>query len=177
MIVVHGTYFLARKVLAFRNDYCLRCAAPRLAVRQRTFDVAHVFWIPILPLGFWKRWLCSSCGNDPHTQVRTSRGVKWVGVVLLVFFAVIAWTGPASGKDPSDTIGIWLMRIGLPIGLAFAVRGTLRSPEPERLRDKLREVTPYGAQECPLCRAQLVHRARGWQCIGCGAERQDVKAA
>lgn len=175
MLVVYGVYFLARKVLAFRNDYCLSCAAPRLAYRQRTFDVAHVFWLPILPLGLWKRWRCSACGNNPHQQVRTSRGLKWVGIVLLALFALSAWTGEFPDKDVGDLVGKWLMRLGLPVAVAFAVRSTLRAPQPERLKEKLRVVAPHREAFCPLCGGQLVRRASGWQCMKCGAERQDLQ--
>src|SRR5262249_35658489 len=91
MLVVYGIYKVARRIVAFRNDYCLSCAAPRLAYRHRTFDILHVFWLPVLPLGMWKRWHCSACGNDPHRQFRTSRGMKWLGIALLAFFALVFW--------------------------------------------------------------------------------------
>lgn len=50
--------------MAFRNDYCLARGEERRAVQVRTFDVGHIFWIPILPAGFWKRWVCTVCGKD-----------------------------------------------------------------------------------------------------------------
>ena len=56
MVIIHGVYHWSPKQVEFRNDYCLSCSAQRRAIRVRTFDVAHLFWIPILPLGFWKRW-------------------------------------------------------------------------------------------------------------------------
>jgi hypothetical protein len=176
MLVVYGTYFFARRKVAFRNDYCLNCAAPRLAVRQRSIDVAHVFWLPILPLGIWKRWLCSVCGKDPHLQVRTSKGIKWAGVGLLIFFALSTWAAKAEGS--SEDIAItWLMRIGLPIGVFFAIRGAMRSPEPESLKESLRAVAPYREHQCPLCRGSLQGRPSGWSCGSCGALRMDARAA
>ena len=67
MLLVHGRYFWARRILAFRNDYCLTCRAARMAFLHRTFDVFHLFWIPVLPLGFWQRWRCGVCGAEPQT--------------------------------------------------------------------------------------------------------------
>ena len=55
MLVIHGVYRWGRKLVAYRNDYCLSCAAPRLAFQHRTFDVLHAFWIPLIPIGLWKR--------------------------------------------------------------------------------------------------------------------------
>ena len=168
MLVIHGRYFLARRILAFRNDYCLACAAPRLALRHRTFDVLHVFWIPLLPLGFWKRWHCSSCGQDPHAQVRTSRAVKWIGVGLLAFFGVVGWLAPIK---PGDEVVTWFMRIGLPLGALWAGWATARSVEPESLKERLAAVRPHDDPSCPLCGNGLVLLDATWRCTKCGVER------
>ena len=175
MLIFYGVYFFGQRSVAFRNDYCLSCAAPRLAHRVRSIDVGHIFWVPLLPLGVWKRWRCSACGNNPHQQVRTSRGLKWVGIGLLALMALSAWTVDAKKED--DVAVTWLMRIGLPIGVVFAVRATLRGAAPEKLKDKLRGIVPYRERQCPLCQGQLVGRAAGFSCVKCGAHRQDVRAA
>ncbi len=47
--IVFGVYHWRAKRLAFRNDYCLACGEVRRSVQLRTFDVGHIFWIPILP--------------------------------------------------------------------------------------------------------------------------------
>ena len=39
-------------------------------ILHRTFDVLHVFFIPFLPLGFWKRWLCAMCGAESARAAR-----------------------------------------------------------------------------------------------------------
>ena len=48
---------------AFRNDDCRTCAAERLSMLVRTFDALHVYWIAVLPLGFWSRWHCTTCAS------------------------------------------------------------------------------------------------------------------
>ena len=51
MFVIHGAYHFWPKRVAFRNDYCFTCGQACRAVAIRTFDVGHIFWIPILPVG------------------------------------------------------------------------------------------------------------------------------
>ena len=57
MIIIHGVYRFAPKRRAFRNDFCLTCKAN---------------WIPLLPLGVWKKRVCSVCGRDPHVALSPS---------------------------------------------------------------------------------------------------------
>src|SRR5690349_21622497 len=109
VLVIHGTYHFGRRILAFRNDYCLTCAGPRLANLHRTFDVLHVFWLPILPLGSWSRWKCGTCGSNPHARAATSRALKWAGIACLVIGSVVFWAAPADrrlGRD-NDPAMIW----------------------------------------------------------------------
>src|ERR1700686_3493787 len=47
MLIIRGSYHFWPKRVAFRNDYCLRCQAPRRSIAIRTFDVGHLFWNPI----------------------------------------------------------------------------------------------------------------------------------
>src|SRR3989338_1357270 len=135
MLIVHGTYFLARKLVAYRNDYCLSCNAERMAFQRRTFDVHHIFYVPLLPLGFWKRWHCSACDRNPHESPRIlRRSFKWAGIVLLVVASLSGWL-VSTREKPGDTIVIWCMRLGGPIAVAWALWATLKSPPDVRLSD------------------------------------------
>jgi len=175
MLLVHGRYLWARRLVAFRNDYCLACGAPRLAYRHRTFDVLHVFWIPFLPLGFWKRWHCAVCGNDPHEQVRTRRWLKWVGVVILLLMTLTFWTVPAK-DETGDLIFTWVMRLGAPLLAAWAVWATLKSPPDDRLKELLAAVEPNRDHRCPACQVDLIPEDPDWRCPQCGMTRQALAA-
>ena len=94
MIVVYGEYHWWPKRIAFRNDYCLSCAAERRSIRIRAFLVLHVFGIPILPAGFYKNWRCSVCSRDPHMNPKPSRLFKWLGLYTLIVFALMLWAVP-----------------------------------------------------------------------------------
>jgi hypothetical protein len=168
LFILHGIYHFKPKIVAYRNDFCLTCAAPRRAFRARTFDVIHIFYIPLIPLGFLRRWHCSVCGRDPHTHPGTRKGFKWAGVVILAFLAVVLWGVPPAG-DP----WVWPMRIGLPIAFAAALWHTLKSKPDVRLADKLNEVQPANESVCPVCGAALVVDDI-WRCPRCGIERKMV---
>jgi hypothetical protein len=89
---LYGSYHFWPKKFGFRDDYCLGCQAPRRSIAIRTLDVGHPFWIPILPVGFWKQWKCSMCHRGPHANTRTRRSFKWIGVVGLILIALAFWT-------------------------------------------------------------------------------------
>ena len=172
VLVIHGTYHWRRRLLAFRNDYCLSCRTPRLAFLYRTFDVFHVFFVPLIPLGFWQRWHCAECGRNPHRRVTTARPLKWVGIGLLVLGAIVFWTTtPGRGRD-DDAVMVWTFRIGLPVAAAFAVRHTLKAKPPERLAEQLRGITPNRDSTCPRCGTTLTVAAPWYRCGGCGLERR-----
>jgi hypothetical protein len=123
MLLIHGVYHLRPKRVAFRNDYCNTCGLPRRAEQIRTFDTLHLFWIPIIPLGFKKRWMCTFCGRETNFSTKTRRGFKWAGLFVLLILSVFAWAGPL----PSDFVaGGWVIRIGAPVGAILVLVHLLR---------------------------------------------------
>ena len=167
MFILHGIYHFQTKIVAYRNDFCLTCAAPRRAFRARTFDVIHIFYFPLIPIGFWRRWHCSVCNNDPHAYPGTRKAFKWAGVVVLAFFSVVPW------MVPPDDPWIWPMRIGLPVAFAAALWNTIRSKPDLRLADKLSEIQPADESVCPVCGSALIVD-NVWRCPQCGMERVTV---
>lgn len=167
--VVYGIYRWKPKRLAFRNDYCLNCNSPCRAVQLRTFNAAHIYWIPLLPLGFWKSWVCVTCGRDPHVSVKTRRGFKWVGLFLLVLFSALFWVMP---MDSELGITTWIFRIAGPIGAILTLRHLLRTnPEPS-LAARLAAILPASDTLCPFCGAQLLTLSSASSCPKCGVIRK-----
>jgi hypothetical protein len=172
VLVIHGVYHWRPRRIAFRNDYCRHCAAPRLAVQVRTFDVLHLFWLPLLPLGLWRRWRCSICGLDPHARTRTRRGFKVAGAVILALISVAAWVAP-SETEPDQAV-LWGMRLVTPLLLGLAIRSILgHRPEPA-LEGLLAGVVPFEGHACPLCGGELLSLPR-LHCVRCGAERANAR--
>jgi len=176
MLVVHGTYHWARKIVGYRNDYCLTCNSQRLAFQHRTFDAIHIFFIPVLPLGLWKRWHCSVCGSNPHASTRTRRSLKWAGVAILLLMSLSGWAVSTS-EQPDDVAIIWGMRILSPIAFVWALRVTLKDTPEVNLKEQLRAVAPILDANCPVCHVMLSPTEPAWRCPQCGMHRRALPAA
>lgn len=166
--IVYGVYHWRAKRLAFRNDYCLVCGAARRSVQIRTFDVGHIFWIPILPGGFWRHWICTVCGRDPHVNTKTRRGFKWAGVFILLLFAALFWAEPVT---PDFVAGTWTFRIGAPAGAVLTLVYLLRTAKEPSLKARLAMIPPAADTVCPFCGTPLLVLASRCSCPGCGVVR------
>lgn len=167
MYIINGIYHFRPKRLGFRNDYCLSCGDARRSVHTRTFDAWHLFWIPLVPLGFWKRWICTACGRQPHVSPKTRRSFKWAGFVVLLVFSFAFWVGTL----PSDfVVGGWIFRFAAPLGAAFLLVHLLRTPKDPSLRERLATIVPASDTTCPFCGAQLLIGSETI-CPACGVRR------
>lgn len=167
MFIVHGAYHWWPKNVGFRNDYCLSCAAERRSVQIRTFDVGHIFWIPFLPVGFWKRWLCTVCKRNPHQNPKTSRTLMWLGVIFVGIFGLASWAEPVA---PDAATASWLFRLGMPLAALLGLIYLLRSPKDASLKEKLATVQPAADTTCPFCNTPMIGGTR-WSCPACHAVR------
>jgi hypothetical protein len=175
MLILHGRYYWRRKFIAFRNDFCRNCAAPRLAIEQRTLDVLHIFWIPVLPLGRWNRWHCATCGYPTHAPTRTRAFFRWALAAMMASIGISGWLFTPSGRT-DDAIVMWTMRIGGVGFAALATRWALKSRVEPRFEDELRRVLPNTDTHCPICRLALVEEPEGWRCSRCRMLRTTVPA-
>jgi hypothetical protein len=169
MFIVYGAYHFWPKKVGFRDDYCLGCQAPRRSIAIRTLDVGHIFWIPILPVGFWKRWRCSMCNRDPRANTKTGRSFKWIGLVCLFFIALVLWTIPV-GQDASAFY--WGFRfVSLASAVALLIHLIVSAKEPS-LRQRLAAIPPASDTVCPFCSTPLLAgTGPRWSCPACNAER------
>jgi hypothetical protein len=169
MLLIHGVYRWWPKRVAFRNDYCFSCEAPRRAIATRTFDVGHIFWIPLVPVGFWKHWSCAQCRRDPHTPTKTRRTFKWIGLVCLILLAVMFWF---TDINPELRTLSWILRLLPTVGAIVLLIQLLVTPAEPSLRERLAEISPATDTICPFCETPLV-TAMGtqWSCPACGVVR------
>ena len=168
MIVFHGIYQFGPKRIAFRNYYCLSCGQPCRSVQIRTFDALHLFWIPLLPLGFYKRWRCTTCGRLPHVHPGTRRGFKWAGLVVLLVVAASFWAVDL----PSDALIFgWVVRAAAPLGAILTLIHLLRSPKDSSLKEKLAAIAPASDTACPFCGSALLSLASQCYCPTCDIVR------
>jgi hypothetical protein len=168
---LEGIRSYSPQTVAYRNDYCVSCNAPRRAHQIRSFKAYQLYYIPIVPLGFWREWQCSECGRDPHVYSSALRRIRWVIVGFAGFFAI---TGVIASFEEQDSAAImWLMRLGLPAVFFTVLWFAFRNRPDRALRNKLMEVSPDRNETCALCSGALV-LDQIWRCSQCGAERAEV---
>lgn len=167
MLIVYGVYHFWPKRVGFRNDYCLGCDKPRRSFAVRSFDVGHFFWIPFLPLGFWKHWKCGECARDPHVNVKTRRLFKWLGFACLIFFSSIFWFPPEANND-----AVWVFRVVPLAGATALLIHLLKTPKDPSLKERLAAIPPATDVTCPFCATPLVASSDGpWTCPACHSVR------
>jgi hypothetical protein len=168
MFVIHGVYHWFPRRVAFRNDFCLACAAPRRAVQTSTLDVVHLFWVPLVPIGRWKRWSCTICGKRPDEIVKTRRIFKVAGLVLLMLFTAVVWMVPGMPDEP----GVWAVRVVTPLAAVATAIHLMRSSSDDRgYKPRQRQVVPADDAICPFCGTPLFSAHPDCYCPGCQVMR------
>lgn len=172
MIVVFGTYKFARKPVAYRADYCRSCASERMTFAMRSFDAFHVFWIPVLPLGFWTRWYCGECQAHPHETVGIHRWVRWTVAAFFLVLALVFWAAALTNQSPDGTdtwIGATVTTILFLLTLAWAKKGKVENYKAARS-----QVQSFDGKACPLCGGHVIKALEAEQCQQCGAEHRPL---
>ena len=156
MLVIHGHYKFARRPTAFRNGHCHHCESCTRHIQYRFFMVMHLFWLPLLPLGFWREWQCTQCSRDPAPVAR--RGFWWALWLLLLLGTFAGWSLPI---DPTQIAVSWFMRLGLPLcalGLGWHLR---------KKRTPMQACTPANEAYCPVCGGTM-DQTTPPHCLACG---------
>ena len=147
MFVLYGIYHFARKRIGYRNDYCLTCESQKISEQWQSFDALHLFYVPLVPLGIRKRWLCTTCGNNPHQRVKSSKTILVSGAILCLILSISMWTIPiAPGEDPT---GAWVMRIFLPLAFLSLMAPVFKQTPAPNLSEQLKSVPPLTEDNCP----------------------------
>lgn len=170
MLIIHGTYQLARKRVAVRNDFCNSCERVCLSEQWRSFDFGHLYWIPLMPLGSRKHWICLLCNQDPRARYKTKRGFKIAGLIVTFLFAALFFSASPSPDDKEMTPTlVWSCRLGATaafLGFAYSVFKRV----PETSEDERRAcVVPLSVDSCVYCGGRLKHDTVIY-CPGCDVQ-------
>jgi hypothetical protein len=169
-MIVLGIKRFGPQVVAFRNDFCLTCNGPRMSVLVRSFEAMHLYWIPIVPLFWRKRWTCSECGADPHARVASGSLTLVAFALLLLVLGAAAWSMPV---DPADPALSWGMRVLPPLGALGVVGWLVVRPRPAELKEALRVVQASTLEACIDCERSLLFSPVP-HCPHCGIQRLEL---
>ncbi len=152
------------------KDFCNRCEAQTLAEQWTSFDVMHLYFIPLVPLGWRRRWHCGQCGEDPRARTRTSSVSKKLGLGVLAFLCLlmifVGWSVPVMPPDEGLS---WALRFAFPLaaGLSLYFGFICNTRRNDDVRNALQrsQVLPLSDEDCRVPLLQPVRR-----CPACGVQ-------
>ncbi|RYD34274.1 MAG: hypothetical protein EOP85_19990 [Verrucomicrobiaceae bacterium] len=153
--MIQGTYKVGMKRVACRNAYCDTCARPRFTECFRSWLILHVFFIPLLPIGFIRRWFCSVCRHQVDGGQSIRPYILRAGLVacrIMVAAGVIMWVNGAGRDFSVGFIFIW--------GVLAVTFATLRKKQVYRdYIASVVKVEPLRTDQCPYCHSPLFAKA------------------
>ena len=154
-LVKLGGYRFGIKVVSCRKDYCNACKTEALMEELRYFLVFHFCYIPLLPLGWQREWVCARCGGDPRPAASFSPGLIIFALVPFSIYTIFFWISlfsdfSKSGKDGVMWMGCICSTL-LVVGLIYLLRYNLK-PLPRSPQSLA--VTPLG-DVCPYCQEKM----------------------
>jgi hypothetical protein len=171
LIILQGVYSLGKKIVAYRNDVCLTCAGPRRIYGLRSFRIYHIFFLPLIPLGFGRIWRCSVCSLDPKLNTGAEMVWAWAWCILFGIMSITGWLDAQSHPRSvwSILVAIWLVFLFL-LWRAVNITRRFRSIPVFRLEDELRALKQADEKACPFCGTMYMNGDRV-SCPHCGVER------
>jgi len=174
MFILWGTQTFKVKRTAFRREYCVNCNRLAYSYLTRTLTVFTVFFVPLIPLGFRRKWQCAFCGKKPEKVERTGLPFKIIGLVFLVMVFWASFTVDDAGSDPAVENAMRVILVGLMVVAAVSIVRH-KSPSCEermRINSNLGHLSPEVI--CPFCETHFhLIEGRKW-CRKCELEYREA---
>ena len=153
MILVYGTHHFGLKKTGVRKDFCSACRRECVAELYESFDFGHFFYIPILPFGRKRRWICTLCHQDPRGRQGTSTTFRILALILFPFIGFpLLFFGIRSLLDHVDEAWavIALSAIFL-VPWLFMLYRTIKPRKGPTDEERRGGITPLNREECFYC--------------------------
>ena len=135
---IRGTYYWGQKLSACRISHCYHCRRPTIFDGIRAFTVGHLFWIPLIPIGFRTRWFCNHCKKPPNDPTGNL-------AMAFIFGGLVFYFGCIFIYYKEFKPGLVSILIGASIPTLVHFFG------PKKVK-----VQPYTFQACPYCKSPLL---------------------
>lgn len=155
MLLIHGIYRFCRRRIGCRRDYCNACEQEHLAEQWQSFNVLHLYWVPVLPLGLWDRWECAQCHRDPRGRYHTASWVMYLALALCGLLLLCSFLANVQGLNAKDQLSLWAGR-GIVLGIFLIILWSMRRRRPGLSpEERRRQVVPLPADHCVYCEGPL----------------------
>ncbi len=148
--MIHGIYHFGSKRVACRNDYCPTCGTACLAEGRRSYQVLHLFFVPVLHLGHTVRWFCPTC-DRPTNQRPLEPFILLGGAIVGVLFAILGLIILFSASD--HFTGLIVTTCGSLLAI-LTLRLLIQQNCYASSNRDLPEILPLPQAHCPYCHAR-----------------------
>ena len=172
MLFIFGTHRFGIKRYAYKYMICSHCEMPRLYIQSRGFAWGHIFWIPLIPLGYQYNWHCSACAKNDN-PLTIAFIIKLLLLIPLVFIFYMIVFG--EGRTSLGESAIW-WQLGVGVLLSWSLYETLSHFKKKKER-KYRGMFPLTEKKyCAICNGRLRKTKKGKrQCTDCKCFALDLE--
>ena len=164
MFFIFGTHLFGLRRYAYKYMMCSNCDMSRLFIQTRGFAWGHLFWIPLIPLGYHYSWHCASCAKEDN-KMPTSFTLK---LVILLALSVVLYmlTVGEWATLVGDTVLWWQMGTGSL--LVWSIYETFNHFK-KKEKNKHKYMLPLPDSDyCSICDGELQTTEKGkLQCTDC----------
>jgi len=169
MLIIYGWYKWGKKFIGYKKDLCYRCKTKTVWHRLRYFPFVHIFWIPLLPLGVFKEWVCDQCQKSPKpsSSIGGSMIFGILGVPILLLALLVLGAG-FTGDSGVLWLGLLMLCISAAI-FGYMIYRIRVSRRDKQLREATRDEQDSLLHEpCLYCLGEIQLLSKP-ACIDCGA--------
>jgi len=179
MFFIFGTHLFGLRRYAYKYMMCSNCDMSRLFIQTRGFAWGHLFWIPLIPLGYHYSWHCASCAKE-NNKTPISFVFKLIMLLALSVIFYILTLGQET-TVPVDKSIIW-WQVGVGSLLVWSIYETFNHFK-KKEKNKHKYMLPLPDKEyCAICDGELETTEKGkLQCTDCkcfalGLSEDELKA-
>ena len=165
MFLIFGIKRFGHKKVGYGKDYCNSCQNEAVFERYRWFSWIHIFFIPLIPVGYYSHTRCTICTNDPNAKVSTP---IWQRIIFLAVIAGLIWVLYQDEllDDLSYGLAIKLFAMLMLLGCGYWIyKGRADVSKKERRK----HLTPVDQTTCMMCEGEIVV-AKKAHCSRCKLE-------
>jgi len=172
MFYIFGTHYFGSRNYAYKWMECKSCKMPRVFIQSRAFAWGHLFWIPLVPLGYEYNWHCTACAKDDNRkQTPMFRKFTYLLVLTLILLFVMQYN---EKSDLGEALIWWQVGIGSLILWTLYAMAFHFSTKKKTMKKYLLPLEDK--EHCEVCDGKLeMSKKKKLQCEDCHCYALDIE--